>query len=91
MSQNLKGSTLLNEDGFFHGKTGFRKVLSSGQLNMYEVIFVFLAFETATAIETERLVCDQGGGFVKLMEYLKQLIRVMICCTHSSESSRCPR
>ncbi|XP_042561645.1 carbohydrate deacetylase isoform X2 [Clupea harengus] len=37
VSQNLKGSTLLNEDGFFHGKTGFRKVLSSGQLNMYEV------------------------------------------------------
>ncbi|XP_062398726.1 carbohydrate deacetylase [Sardina pilchardus] len=37
VSHNLKGSTLLNEDGFFHGKTEFRKVLQSGQLNMYEV------------------------------------------------------
>ncbi|KAL2091890.1 hypothetical protein ACEWY4_011688 [Coilia grayii] len=37
VSLNLKGSTLLNEEGFFHGKTGFRKALQSGQLNMYEV------------------------------------------------------
>ncbi|KAJ8391739.1 hypothetical protein AAFF_G00086890 [Aldrovandia affinis] len=31
------GSTLLNEDGFFHGKTGFRKELQNGQLSMQEV------------------------------------------------------
>ncbi|XP_063051151.1 carbohydrate deacetylase [Engraulis encrasicolus] len=33
----LKGSSLLNEEGYFHGKTGFRKALLSGQLNMTEV------------------------------------------------------
>ncbi|TRY93594.1 hypothetical protein DNTS_005191 [Danionella cerebrum] len=37
VSQELKGSTLLNKDGFFHGKMGFREVLQSGQLQMSEV------------------------------------------------------
>ncbi|XP_051970604.1 carbohydrate deacetylase [Xyrauchen texanus] len=37
MSQELKSSTLLNKDGFFHGKMGFREVLQSGQLKMSEV------------------------------------------------------
>lgn len=37
VSQELKGSTLLNKDGFFHGKMGFREVLHSGQLKMSEV------------------------------------------------------
>lgn len=37
VSQDLKGSTLLNKDGFFHGKMGFREVLQSGQLKMSEV------------------------------------------------------
>ncbi|KAJ8286204.1 hypothetical protein GJAV_G00035750 [Gymnothorax javanicus] len=31
------GSTLVNEDGFFHGKMGFRKQLLNGQLSMAEV------------------------------------------------------
>lgn len=35
--QKLTGSTLLNKDGFFHGKMGFREVLQSGQLKMSEV------------------------------------------------------
>ncbi|NXT21894.1 YDJC deacetylase, partial [Syrrhaptes paradoxus] len=30
-------SSLLNQDGFFHGKMGFRKALSKGLLNMSEV------------------------------------------------------
>ncbi|XP_036382692.1 carbohydrate deacetylase [Megalops cyprinoides] len=35
---NLRsGSTLLNDDGFFHGKMGFRKELQNGQLSMSEV------------------------------------------------------
>ncbi|XP_051514691.1 carbohydrate deacetylase [Myxocyprinus asiaticus] len=37
VSRELKGSTLLNKDGFFHGKMGFRDVLQSGQLKMSEV------------------------------------------------------
>lgn len=37
VSQKLTGSTLLNKDGFFHGKMGFREVLQSGQLKMSEV------------------------------------------------------
>ncbi|XP_051551892.1 carbohydrate deacetylase isoform X3 [Myxocyprinus asiaticus] len=37
VSQELKGSTLLNKDGFLHGKMGFREVLQSGQLKMSEV------------------------------------------------------
>ncbi|KAG1957974.1 carbohydrate deacetylase [Pimephales promelas] len=37
VSQELKGSTILNKDGFFHGKMGFREVLQSGQLKMSEV------------------------------------------------------
>ncbi|XP_016428260.1 carbohydrate deacetylase-like isoform X2 [Sinocyclocheilus rhinocerous] len=37
VSQDLKGSTLLNKDGFFHGKMGFREVLQCGQLKMSEV------------------------------------------------------
>ncbi|XP_050966235.1 carbohydrate deacetylase isoform X4 [Labeo rohita] len=37
VSQDLTGSTLLNKDGFFHGKMGFREVLQSGQLKMSEV------------------------------------------------------
>ncbi|CDQ83754.1 unnamed protein product [Oncorhynchus mykiss] len=38
VSQGLKrGSTLLNKDGFFHGKMGFRKALQSGLVNMTEV------------------------------------------------------
>ncbi|CAB1319265.1 unnamed protein product [Coregonus sp. 'balchen'] len=38
VSQGLKrGSTLLNKDGFFHGKMGFRKALQSGQVSMTEV------------------------------------------------------
>ncbi|MBN3298913.1 carbohydrate deacetylase isoform X2 [Amia ocellicauda] len=32
-----KRSSLLNEDGFFHGKMGFRKALRNGQLKMAEV------------------------------------------------------
>ncbi|KAM6954159.1 LOW QUALITY PROTEIN: carbohydrate deacetylase [Aplochiton taeniatus] len=32
-----KGSTLLNKDGFFHGKMGFRQALQNGHLNMAEV------------------------------------------------------
>ncbi|MBN3289225.1 YDJC deacetylase, partial [Polypterus senegalus] len=32
-----KGSSLLNQDGFFHGKMGFRKMLQEMQLNMSEV------------------------------------------------------
>ncbi|MFT7805043.1 UPF0249 protein ydjC-like [Arapaima gigas] len=32
-----KRSTLVNKDGFFHGKMGFRKVLQNGHLNMAEV------------------------------------------------------
>ncbi|XP_026878969.2 carbohydrate deacetylase [Electrophorus electricus] len=35
--QELKTSSLLNKDGFFHGKMGFRQVLQSGQMNMAEV------------------------------------------------------
>ncbi|XP_035235320.1 carbohydrate deacetylase [Anguilla anguilla] len=35
---NLRsGSTLLNDDGVFHGKMGFRKQLQNGQLSMAEV------------------------------------------------------
>lgn len=30
-------SSLLNQDGFFHGKMGFRTALSKGLLNMSEV------------------------------------------------------
>ncbi|XP_010875233.2 carbohydrate deacetylase isoform X2 [Esox lucius] len=33
----MRNSTLLNKDGFFHGKMGFRKALQSGQLSMAEV------------------------------------------------------
>uniref|UniRef100_A0A672RD99 Carbohydrate deacetylase n=1 Tax=Sinocyclocheilus grahami TaxID=75366 RepID=A0A672RD99_SINGR len=36
VSQDLKGSTLLNKDGFFHGKMGFREALQCGQLKMSE-------------------------------------------------------
>ncbi|XP_041083772.1 carbohydrate deacetylase isoform X4 [Polyodon spathula] len=32
-----KGSSLVNEDGYFHGKMGFRKALRNGQLKMIEV------------------------------------------------------
>lgn len=32
-----KGSTLLNKDGFFHGKMGFRQALLNGHLSMAEV------------------------------------------------------
>ncbi|XP_066512993.1 carbohydrate deacetylase-like isoform X1 [Hoplias malabaricus] len=35
--QELRRSTLLNKDGFFYGKMGFREVLQSGQMNMAEV------------------------------------------------------
>ncbi|XP_028852674.1 carbohydrate deacetylase [Denticeps clupeoides] len=37
VSQQPGASTLLNKDGFFHGKMGFRRVLQSGQLNLAEV------------------------------------------------------
>ncbi|XP_042579025.1 carbohydrate deacetylase-like isoform X3 [Cyprinus carpio] len=37
VSQDLRGSTLLNKEGFFHGKMGFREVLQCGQLKMSEV------------------------------------------------------
>ncbi|XP_030647833.1 carbohydrate deacetylase [Chanos chanos] len=37
VSPDLEGSSLLNKDGVFHGKMGFRKVLQSGKLNMSEV------------------------------------------------------
>ncbi|XP_075754387.1 carbohydrate deacetylase isoform X3 [Pelodiscus sinensis] len=33
----LKNSSLLNKDGFFHGKMGFRTVLAKGLLKMSEV------------------------------------------------------
>ncbi|XP_058850172.1 carbohydrate deacetylase-like isoform X2 [Acipenser ruthenus] len=32
-----KGSSLVNDDGYFHGKMGFRKALRNGQLKMIEV------------------------------------------------------
>ncbi|XP_076845931.1 carbohydrate deacetylase [Brachyhypopomus gauderio] len=35
--RQLNRSSLLNKDGFFHGKMGFRQVLQSGQMNMAEV------------------------------------------------------
>ncbi|KAK3538475.1 hypothetical protein QTP86_004657 [Hemibagrus guttatus] len=35
--QELRRSTLLNKDGFFHGKMGFREVLRSGKMSMTDI------------------------------------------------------
>ncbi|XP_061116732.1 carbohydrate deacetylase [Conger conger] len=58
---NLRsGTTLLNKDGFFHGKMGFRKQLQNGQLRMAEVEMELHA--------QVKLFCELTGHFPHHMD-----------------------
>lgn len=83
MSLCLKGSSLLNEEGYFHGKTGFRKALLSGQLNMTEVVnnnkYVFLTFQISFNIINSNMTMK--------VRWMRDLIRIDFLCLMSPRGS----